>query len=78
MSLRRGSRRLYREYLASLRERKKKAKLEPVAISWHGSERSLRRNRTFGQLFKSFLGELRPHRPCYSRCVPLRLARGSR
>ena len=44
MSLRRGSRRLYREYLASLRERKKKAKLEPVAISWQGSERSLRRN----------------------------------
>ena len=62
MSLRRGSRRLYREYLAALRERKKKAKLEPMAISWHGSERSLRRNRTFGQLFKSFLGELRPHR----------------
>ena len=79
MSLRRGSRRMYREYLASLRERKKKAKLEPVAISWHGSERSLRRNRTFGQLFKSFLGELRPHRaPMLFSCVPSRLAPDSR
>ncbi|MCE9618846.1 MAG: ABC transporter ATP-binding protein/permease [Planctomycetes bacterium] len=62
MSSGRGSRRLYREYLETLRERKRKAKIDPVSISWHGSERSLRRNRSFGQLFRSFLGELRPHR----------------
>jgi ATP-binding cassette subfamily B protein/subfamily B ATP-binding cassette protein MsbA len=57
-----GSRRLYRAYLDELRERRRKAKSEPVAITWQGSQRSLRRHRTFGQLFRSFLGELRPHR----------------
>jgi ATP-binding cassette subfamily B protein/subfamily B ATP-binding cassette protein MsbA len=30
-------------------------------VSFHGTERSLRRQRGFGLLFRSFLGELRPH-----------------
>lgn len=31
-------------------------------MSFHGTERSLKRQRSFGQLFRSFLGELRPFR----------------
>jgi len=31
-------------------------------VSFHGTERSLKRQRSFGQLFRSFLGELRPFR----------------
>ena len=55
-----SSRSRYLAYRAE--ERRKRAERGArTVVSFHGTERSLRRNRGFGELFRSFLGELRPH-----------------
>jgi ATP-binding cassette subfamily B protein/subfamily B ATP-binding cassette protein MsbA len=55
-----SSRSRYAAYRAEQRERRRRA--ERTIVSFHGTERSLKRQRSFGQLFRSFLGELRPFR----------------
>jgi len=55
-----SSRSRYTAYRAEQRERRRRA--ERTVVSFHGTERSLKRQRSFGQLFRSFLGELRPFR----------------
>ncbi|MBM4006698.1 MAG: ABC transporter ATP-binding protein [Planctomycetes bacterium] len=55
-----SSRSRYAAYRAAQRERRRRA--ERTIVSFHGTERSLKRQRSFGQLFRSFLGELRPFR----------------
>ncbi len=39
---------------------KRRDRSDRTVVSFHGTERSLRRNRPFGQLLRAFLGELRP------------------
>jgi ATP-binding cassette subfamily B protein/subfamily B ATP-binding cassette protein MsbA len=55
-----SSRSRYAAYRTEQRERRRRA--ERTIVSFHGTERSLKRQRSFGQLFRSFLGELRPFR----------------
>jgi ATP-binding cassette subfamily B protein/subfamily B ATP-binding cassette protein MsbA len=55
-----SSRSRYAAYRAEQRERRRRA--ERTIVSFHGTERSLKRQRSFGQLFRSFLGALRPYR----------------
>jgi ATP-binding cassette subfamily B protein/subfamily B ATP-binding cassette protein MsbA len=53
-----SSRSRYAAYRAEQRARRRRA--ERTIVSFHGTERSLKRQRSFGQLFRSFLGALRP------------------
>ena len=54
-----SSRRRFSEYLAAGRQKRQAG--ERTIVSFHGTERSLRRGRSFGTLLRSFLGLLRPH-----------------
>ena len=53
-----SSRTRYAAYRAEQRARRRRS--ERTVVSFHGTERSLKRQRSFGQLFRAFLGELRP------------------
>jgi ATP-binding cassette subfamily B protein/subfamily B ATP-binding cassette protein MsbA len=55
-----SSRLRYASYRAE--QRAKRRARERTVVSFHGTERSLKRQRSFGQLFRSFLSELRPFR----------------
>jgi len=55
-----SSRSRYDAYRAEER-RKRTERGAKTVVSFHGTERSLRRNRSFGDLFRAFLRELRPH-----------------
>ena len=56
-----SSRRRFRDYLRRFEEGRRKAKVEKTAVTWHG-EKSTKRTRSFGTLFREFLGLVRPYR----------------
>ena len=55
-----SSRRRYDAYRDEQR-RKARERKERTVVSFHGTERSLKRSRSFGELFRSFVMELRPY-----------------
>ena len=55
-----SSRRRYDAYRDEQR-RKARERKERTVVSFHGTERSLKRSRSFGELFRSFVSELRPY-----------------
>jgi len=55
-----SSRLRYKAYIKE-QQRKRKMRGERTVVSFHGTERSLKRHRSFGQLFRSFIGELHPY-----------------
>jgi ATP-binding cassette subfamily B protein/subfamily B ATP-binding cassette protein MsbA len=56
-----SSRTRFREYMARFAEGRRKARTEGTTVTWHG-EKSTRRSRGFGTLFREFLRLARPHR----------------
>ena len=50
-----SSRRRYTDYLRKFEERRTNAKREKLTVTWHG-EKSAKRTRSFGTLFREFLG----------------------
>ena len=56
-----SSRRRFSDYLRRFEEGRRKAKAEKTAVTWHG-DKSTKRNRSFGALFREFLGLVRPYR----------------
>ena len=54
-----SSRSRFEHYLAGVRRKRQAG--ERTIVSFHGTERSLKRQRKFAELFRRFLGELRPH-----------------
>ena len=56
-----SSRRRYRDYLTRFEEGRRKARVEKTAVTWHG-EKSTKRNRSFGTLFREFCRLAWPYR----------------
>ena len=56
-----SSRRRFRDYLARFDEQRRKAKKEQLTVTWHG-EKSRKRSRSFGVLFREFLKLVKPYR----------------
>ena len=52
----------FRAYLARFAEQRNRAKREQLAVSWHGTERSKKRSRSFWTLFRAFLRLAYPYR----------------
>ena len=62
-----SSRNRFAAYRDEQRRKRARRGSERTVVSFHGTERSLKRQRTFWQLFRSFLGELRPYRRSIDR-----------
>ncbi|MFO0963058.1 MAG: ABC transporter ATP-binding protein [Phycisphaerales bacterium] len=57
-----SSRRRFREYLERFAQQRRKARTEKLVTNFHGPDRSARRSRSFGTLFREFLVLARPYR----------------
>jgi ATP-binding cassette subfamily B protein/subfamily B ATP-binding cassette protein MsbA len=57
-----SSRSRFRSYLGRFKSAQEKSKREQTTISWHGGERSRKRNRPFRELLREFLKLMRPFR----------------